>query len=70
MQTERALALLFASATLSLPGGVLATDSNVMSKIQQTLDDYVAQRHEIEGISAISLHVDVIGSRSTRPGVM
>ena len=59
MQTERALALLFASATLSLPGGVLATDSNVMSKIQQTLDDYVAQRHEIEGISAISLHVDV-----------
>jgi D-alanyl-D-alanine carboxypeptidase len=59
MKTERAIALLFASATLFLPGGVLATDSNVIAQIQQTLDDYLAQRHDIEGVSAVSLHVDL-----------
>ena len=58
MQTERTLALLFASATLSLPGGVLATGPNVIAPIQRTLDDYLARRHDIEGVSAVFLHVD------------
>ena len=55
----RAIALLFASAALSLPASVPAADSNVVGEIQQTLDDFLAQRHEIEGVSAISLHVDL-----------
>jgi D-alanyl-D-alanine carboxypeptidase len=58
MQPERALALLFASATLSLPGGVPATDRNVIAPIQRTLDDYLARRHDIEGVSAVYLHID------------
>ena len=58
VQTERTLALLFASATLSLPGGVLATGPNVIAPIQRTLDDYLARRHDIEGVSAVFLHVD------------
>jgi D-alanyl-D-alanine carboxypeptidase len=59
MKTERAIALLLASAALSLPGSILAADGNVIRQIQQTLDDYLAQRPEIEGISGISLHVDL-----------
>jgi D-alanyl-D-alanine carboxypeptidase len=59
VKTERALALLIASATLSLPAGVLATDRNVIAPIQQTLDDYLARRHDIEGVSAVYLHVDL-----------
>jgi D-alanyl-D-alanine carboxypeptidase len=59
MKTERAIALLFASAVLSLPASLPAADRNVIGEIQQTLDDFLAQRHEIEGVSAISLHVDL-----------
>jgi CubicO group peptidase (beta-lactamase class C family) len=59
MKTERAIALLLVSAALSLPGSVLATDNNVITQIQQTLDDYLAQRHDIEGVSAVYLHVDL-----------
>src|SRR5215471_13651994 len=59
MNTERSIVLLFASAVLSLPGSVLATDSNVATQIQHVLDDYLARRHEVEGVSAIYLHVDV-----------
>ena len=59
MKTECAIALLFAAAALSLPASVPAADSNVIGEIQQTLDDFLAQRHEIEGVSAISLHVDL-----------
>ena len=59
MKRERAIALLLASAALALPGSVPAADSNVIGQIQQTLDDFLAQRHEIEGISVISLHVDL-----------
>jgi D-alanyl-D-alanine carboxypeptidase len=58
MKTQRAIALLLASAALSLPGSILAADGNVIRQIQQTLDDYLAQCHEIEGISGISLHVE------------
>ena len=49
MKTERAALFLFVFATLVLPGGVTATDQNVIAQIQHTLDDYLAQRHEIEG---------------------
>ena len=59
MKTERSIALLLAAAALSLPGSVIATDSSVLAQIQHALDDYLAQRHEVEGVSAIYLHVDV-----------
>jgi D-alanyl-D-alanine carboxypeptidase len=59
MNIERAAALLFLSAALALPGSVPATDNNVIAQIQHTLDEYLAQRHEIEGISAVYLHVDL-----------
>jgi len=59
MRTEPAIAVLLASAALSLPGSMLASDSNVVMQIQHTLDGYLAQRHDIEGVSAIYLHVDV-----------
>ena len=59
MKSERAATLLFVSAVLALPGSVCATDNNVIAQIQHTLDDYLAQRHEIEGISAVYLHVDL-----------
>jgi D-alanyl-D-alanine carboxypeptidase len=60
MKTQCATtALLFASAALSPSGSVLATDGNVITQIQQTLDDYLAQRHDIEGVSAVCLHVDL-----------
>src|SRR5215472_7452195 len=58
MKTERAIALLLASAALSLPGSVGATDSNVVMQIQHALDDYLARRHEVEGVSAICLRDD------------
>jgi len=59
MKTERAAAILFVSAALFLPGSVIATDNNVIAQIQHTLDDYLAQRRDIEGVSAVYLHVDV-----------
>jgi len=59
MKPARAASLLFVSAVLALPGSVLATDNNVIAQIQHTLDDYLAQRHDIEGISAVYLHVDL-----------
>ena len=61
MRTERAIALLFVAAALSLtlPDSALATDSNVIRQIQQTLDDYLVRRHDIEGVSAVDLHIDI-----------
>ena len=59
MKTERAALLLFVFAAFVLPRSVTATDQNVIAQIQHTLDDYLAQRHEIEGISAVYLHVDL-----------
>ena len=58
MKTERAIALLFFSTAFSLPDGALATDSKVIAQIQQTLEDYLARRHDIEGVSAVYLHAD------------
>jgi len=55
----RAATLLFVAAALALPGSVPATDHNVIVQIQHTLADYLAQRHAIEGISAVYLHVDL-----------
>lgn len=59
MNMERTAALFFLSAALALPGSVPATGDNVIAQIQHTLDEYLAQRHEIEGISAVYLHVDL-----------
>ena len=58
MKMQRAFALLLASA-LSFPGGVPAGDNNVAAQIQQALDDYLARRHDIEGVSGVYLHVDL-----------
>src|SRR5215469_12534268 len=54
-----AIALLSVAAALALPHCALATDSNVLAQIQRTVDDYLAQRHDIEGVSAVYLHVDI-----------
>jgi D-alanyl-D-alanine carboxypeptidase len=59
MKTQCAVAVLFVSAALFLPGNVIATDNNVIAQIQHTLDDYLAQRRDIEGVSAVYLHVDL-----------
>jgi D-alanyl-D-alanine carboxypeptidase len=59
MKTQRAAAVLFVSATVFLPGSVIATDHNVIAQIQHTLDDYLAQRRDLEGVSAVYLHVDL-----------
>ena len=55
-----AAAAVLAAAAGSLPCSVLAaTGSNLPNQIQRTLDDYLAQRRDIEGVSAIFLHVDL-----------
>ena len=59
MKAERAIALLSLAAALMLAGGAVATDSNAIAQIQHTLDDYLARRHAIEGVSAVYLHVDL-----------
>jgi D-alanyl-D-alanine carboxypeptidase len=59
MKTQQAAALLLLCAALFLPGRILAADNNVIAQIQHALDDYLAQRHDSEGVSAIYLHVDV-----------
>jgi len=59
MKTERALAMLLVAATFCFPGSVPAADSNVIAQIQQTLESYLAQRHEAEGVSLVSLHIDL-----------
>ena len=59
MKAGVAATFLFGSAALALPGSAPAIDSNVIAQIQHTLDDYLAQRHPIEGISAVYLHVDL-----------
>jgi D-alanyl-D-alanine carboxypeptidase len=59
MKTECAAAILFVSAALCQPRSVIAADNNVIAQIQHTLDDYLAQRRDIEGVSAAYLHVDL-----------
>ena len=55
-----AAAFVLAAAAGSLPCSVLAaTGSNLPDQIQRTLDDYLAQRRDAEGISALYLHVDL-----------
>jgi D-alanyl-D-alanine carboxypeptidase len=59
MRTRRAITLLSMSLALSLAGRVLASEGNVIAHIQRTLGDYLAQRHDVEGVSAVYLHVDL-----------
>jgi len=50
---------------LSLIGSpVSAHDAAVTSRLQQALDAYVAQRGKVEGISGVSLHVDLGAHRA------
>jgi D-alanyl-D-alanine carboxypeptidase len=58
--TRRALSCLLVFAVAVLPCSVsAAAGSSLPTQIQRTLDDYLAQRRDIEGVSAIYLHVDL-----------
>jgi D-alanyl-D-alanine carboxypeptidase len=59
MKTGRGIVVLLLAAYLSFPGRVPAADSNVIAQIQQTLEDYLAQRGKAETISAVSLHIEL-----------
>jgi D-alanyl-D-alanine carboxypeptidase len=59
MNMKRAFVLLLASVALSVPVGVPASDHNLAAQIQQALDDYLARRQDVEGVSGIYLHVDL-----------
>jgi len=61
MKTGRGIVLLLLGAALSFPSSVLAWDSNVIAQIQQSLEDYLAQRGGVETVSAVSLNIDVGG---------
>ena len=57
MKMERAIGVFLAGAALALAGRVLAADDSVIVQTQRTLDDYLAQRRDIEHISAAYLHI-------------
>ena len=58
-KTVRALTVLLGVSVSVLPCSVsAAAGSDLPAQIQRTLDDYLAQRREIEGVSAVYLHVD------------
>ena len=58
-KTLRALTFLLV-ALVSVPPcrATAAAASNLPAQIQRTLDDYLAQRRDIEGVSAVYLHAD------------
>jgi D-alanyl-D-alanine carboxypeptidase len=59
MTTRRAMEFLLLAA-LSCAGGVSAEDTPpITAQIQQVLDDYLAQRREIEAITGVSLYVSL-----------
>ena len=58
-KTLRALtSLLVAVVSVAPCSATAAAGSNLPAQIQRTLDDYLAQRGDIEGVSAVYLHVD------------
>jgi D-alanyl-D-alanine carboxypeptidase len=57
--SARTAGTLLAIATLCCAGCARANDKTVVAQIQQTLDDYVTQRAPIEGITGVSLHIDL-----------
>jgi D-alanyl-D-alanine carboxypeptidase len=60
--TARSLALVVCGVLAALrPGGASAhdMDQSVLESLQQVADDYVAQRGKVEGISGVSLEVDL-----------
>jgi D-alanyl-D-alanine carboxypeptidase len=59
MSTRRASESLLVLAVLSFAGGVRADDRPLTTQMQQTVDNYVAQRREVEGISGASLYVSL-----------
>jgi len=59
MSAKRAVDLLLLFAALWWVGGACADDTPLTTQIQQTLDSYVAERRDIEGISGVSLYVSL-----------
>ena len=59
MTTKRAINFLLLLAALCCAGGVRADDTPVTTQIQQVVDDYLAQRRDIEGISGVSLYISL-----------
>ena len=59
-KTLCAASLLVVASAWLLPSNVLAaTGGSLPTQIQRTLDDYLAQRRDTEGVSALYLHVDL-----------
>lgn len=59
MTAQRAINILLLLAALCCAGSVRADDTPVTAQIQQVVDDYLAQRRDIEGISGVSLYISL-----------
>jgi D-alanyl-D-alanine carboxypeptidase len=59
MTTGCAIGVLVLVAALCCSSSLHANDTTVIAQIQQVLDDYVAQRRDVEGLSGVSLHIDL-----------
>ena len=59
MTAKRAIDVLLLLAAFCCAGGVRADDTPVTTQIQQVVDDYLAQRRDIEGISGVSLYISL-----------
>jgi hypothetical protein len=59
MTAKRAINFLLLLAAVCCAGGVRADDTPVTTQIQQVVDDYLAQRRDIESISGVSLYISL-----------
>lgn len=59
MTATRAINILLLVAALCCADGVRADDTSVTTQIQQVVNDYLAQRREVESISGVSLYISL-----------